>query len=78
MSTLELLDTKEAMQAAEQGWALQHVFDGVRWIVQALPLRFGAVFPHAEAAGAYVVRMARLGNPLAIKALRIIMQGAKS
>ena len=72
----DLLTIEETAEAADQGWLLQHVYDqGLkRWAVMVLPLQFGtAHLPTADAAGAFVVALARQGHTLAIKALRLVM-----
>ncbi len=55
------------------GWALQYVYDldTARWRVQVLTTN--PVHPNAEAAGAHVVGQARAGQPLATKAIRLVM-----
>lgn len=68
MSKSELLTPEEAAQAAAQGWSLSHVYDlaSSKWRVMVYAL------PCCEKAGLFVVNQARMGNPVAIKALRLI------
>lgn len=70
MSNYDLLTTNENLEAAAQGWNLQHVYDleSAKWRVMALG------HPSAETAGMFVVNQARMGSPLAQKALGLIMK----
>ncbi|NQW81317.1 MAG: hypothetical protein HQ445_09105 [Polaromonas sp.] len=74
--SFELLNAHEAAEAAALGWALHHVYDlrlG-RWSVAVLPARPGIEpLTSAAHAGAFVVGLARSGNALAVKALRLVM-----
>lgn len=76
----ELLQTHEAAEARSQGWLLTQVFDphSRRLTPQILPVSFGVPFKHARAATAWVVTRARGNDPLALKALRIVMQENKT
>lgn len=73
MSNLVLLSDLEAAQAAAQGWSLGHVYDldTAQWRVQVL----GS--PSAAACTEAVVGMARMGDPLAQKALSLVMNSNK-
>lgn len=73
----DLLTTDEDKLAASQGWGLHHVYDMnvSQWVIRVLPVAFQDPLPHAEAAGAYVVNLARQGQPVALKALRFLMHG---
>ena len=79
MSKLDLLQTHEAAEAHAQGWLLAQVFDprSLRLLPQILPVSFGHPFKHARAATAWVATRARGNDALALKALRIIVQGHK-
>ncbi len=71
-----MLTKDEEARAASQGWSLCHVYDLTkqRWALQI----FGV--PSAERAGQLVIQLARTGDALAQKALRLIMaehQGKK-
>lgn len=65
----DLLTTEESALAAQAGWSLNHVFDLTtnRWRVMVLGM------PNADLHGRNVVAHARMGNPLCIKALRLVM-----
>lgn len=80
MSKLDLLQTHEAAEASAQGWALVDVFDtrSSRLAPQILPIHFNGPFKHARAATAWVATRARSNDPLALKALRIVVQGHKT
>lgn len=62
-----LLTDLEDKTAATQGWGLYHVYDLAvsQWVIRVLP---------AEAAP-NVTNLARAGDALAIKTLRILMHG---
>lgn len=70
----DLLTIEEDQEAAASGWSLEYVYDikSGRWVVQILPLLFIKPFHYADAMATQVVGMARLGNPLALKALRLV------
>ncbi len=70
MSKQDLLTKEEDAAAQSQGWSLGHVYDlaSKKWSVQVYGM------PSCEKAGASVVNLARMGNPLAIKALRLIQE----
>lgn len=60
------------------GWTLGYVYDLKlgRWLVLVMPVTFGAApLPTAEAAGSFVISMARQGHALSIKAMRAVMAG---
>ena len=69
----DLLTIEEAKQAAAQGSSLEHVYDlsTARWRVMVLG------FPSAEAVGQQVIALARMGNPIAQKALGLVMNSNK-
>lgn len=62
-----LLTDEEDKAAAAQGWGLFHVYDlaVTQWVIRVLP---------AEASP-NVVNLAKTGDRLAVKALRILMHG---
>ena len=70
----DLLTIEEDKQAAAGGWSLEYVYDTKtsRWVVQILPRSFMKPFHFADAMAARVVGMARMGDPLSIKALRLM------
>ena len=70
MSKSDLLTVEEAKAAASQGWSLGHVYDLAtqRWRVMVL----GS--PSAEVVSQHVVHLARNGQPLALKALGLVMK----
>ena len=65
-----MLTPLETADAQAQGWSLNHVYDLAteKWRVMVLGM------PSAELAGQFVVNQARMGNPLAQKALRFVME----
>ena len=69
MSKSELLTQQETMMAAAQGWSLCHVYDldSNKWRLQIWGM------PSSEMIGQRVVAMARAGDGLATKALRLVM-----
>lgn len=71
MSNFDLLTKEEDVAAAAQGWNVYHVYEleAQKWVIRVLPAE---VVPG-------VINLAKQGNPLAIKALRLVMhgQGAK-
>lgn len=73
MSNAELLTILESAEAATQGWSLHHVYDleTSRWRVMVLGM------PSAEVAGQRVIAAARMGSPLAQKALSLVMNSNK-
>lgn len=76
MSKLELLNPKETAIAAAMGWSVRHVYDlrSARWLVLVMPAVLGsAPLPTAESAGIFVINLARQGNALAVKAMRLVM-----
>ena len=64
----ELLNVEEAAAAASQGWSLEHIYDlaSSRWRVVVYAM------PDCEKAGQFVVAQARMGNAVALKALRLV------
>lgn len=73
MSNSELLTILETTEATAQGWSLNHVYDleTSRWRVMVLGL------PSAETASQRVIAAARMGSPLAQKALSLVMNSNK-
>ena len=73
MANLDLLTSLECSQAASQGWSLHHVYDlkTARWLVMIL----GS--PSVDDTCARVVQQARAGDPLAQKALSLVMRSNK-
>lgn len=71
----DLLTSEEAATAAQQGWMVKNVYTNPqnRWQVQILPTQFDAMFPNADAAAVHVVGLARSGQQVATKALRLVM-----
>lgn len=70
----DLLTIEEDREAAASGWSLNYVYDAraERWAVQILPLIFAKPFEHADAMASQVIGLARIGHPLALKALRFV------
>ena len=62
-----LLSKEEDALAASQGWGLHHVYDMdvSQWVIRVLPAPVQT----------NVINAARQGNPLAIKALRLMTHG---
>ena len=79
MSNIDLLQDHEIAEARRQGWLVAQVFDTrtLRLAPQILPISFGEPFKHARAATAWVATRARANDFLALKALRIVVQGHK-
>lgn len=75
MSTLDLLTPVEAQHAAKSGWQLAHIADGRtgRLSVQILPLQFGGKFPNCEAVARHVIAVAQYGDPVARRALALVV-----
>lgn len=69
MSNLGLLTKEESLVAFAQGWSVHHVYEleAQKWVIRILP----------SDAAAGVVNLARQGNMLATKALRLVMHGAE-
>ncbi len=61
---LDLLTIEEDAAAAEQGWGLYHVYDA-KWVIRILP----------TTANELVVNLAKQGQRIPIKALRLLVQG---
>lgn len=74
ISMYDLLTTEEDKAAAALGWTVQYVFDleRGRWTVQILPKDFAPPFDRTDLVTSMVVGMARQGDKLSIKALRLI------
>jgi hypothetical protein len=75
MSNLDLLTNDETLQAEKEGWLVGYVYDPrtERCVAQVLPVRFAKPFATAESTAAYVIQRAKAGNPLALKALQLVM-----
>lgn len=69
MSKLDLLTKEENLVASALGWGLHHVYEleAQRWGIRILPADRAQV----------VVNLAKQGNPLATKALRLVMHGTE-
>jgi len=69
MSNFDLLTKEEALVAFAQGWSVHHVYEleTQKWGIRILP----------SDAAAGVVNLARQGNALALKALRLTVHGNK-
>lgn len=67
MSKFDLLNERDTAEAKSLGWTVDRIYhlDKAKWVVQIYP---------ADAALA-VVGMARNNNPLAIRALQLVMAG---
>lgn len=74
-----MLTPYETETARSQGWLLADVFDprSKKLRPQILPITFKPPFSRAEQATLFVVRRARENDPLALKAVRLIVQGQK-
>lgn len=72
----DLLSTNESAHAAAHGWLLSWVYDGRigKSFVEILASGSSPAVKHAEAARNHVVAQARMGDPTAIKALRLTVQ----
>lgn len=76
----DLLTKEEDHVAAGQGWGLHYVHDQQlkKWRVQILPVTFAPPLASAESAMKHVINLARTqGQPLAVKALRLMAHGAQ-
>ena len=71
----DLLSVEEDQAAAAHGWQLCLVYDLAtsRWLNQVLP--YDVRFTGAAHASAAVIEQAKSGSALALKALRLVMQG---
>ena len=71
----DLLSVEEDRVAANHGWQLCLVYDLAtsRWLNQVLP--YDVRFTGAAHASAAVIEQAKSGSALALKALRLVMQG---
>ncbi len=69
MSKCDLLTKEESLVASALGWGLHHVYEleAKRWGIRILPADRAQV----------VVNLAKQGNPLALKALRLTVHGNK-
>lgn len=67
MSNLGLLTKEEDALAASQGWGVHHIYEleTQKWVIRILP----------STVAQSIVNLARQGNPLATKALRLVMHG---
>lgn len=67
-----MLNDADRAQAAEQGWELQHVYDLTKrkLVLTVMPVHFPAV--SAWAARDELIRRAKRGEQLALRALKII------
>lgn len=63
----DLLSVEEDKAAAAQGWGIHHVYEleAQKWVVRVLPVEAAPV----------VVNLAKAGDRLALKALRILTHG---
>lgn len=63
----DLLSAEEDKAAAAQGWGIHHVYEleAQKWVVRVLPVEAAPV----------VVNLAKAGDRLALKALRILTHG---
>lgn len=79
MSKFDLLTEHEAASARQQGWLLCPVYclNKKRWQNTILPVEFKAPFNNASKMGAWVISRARQGDALALKALRLLVQGTQ-
>ena len=70
----DLLTTKEAEQAAQQGWQLCHVFDAAtsKWLVEVLPTKDSKVHS-AKRMQATVLGLARERDVVALRAMSLVM-----
>jgi hypothetical protein len=75
MSKSDLFTSSETEAAAADGWLICDVYDLQKKVLrrQIFPTRFPQV--SVEQAGRHVVANARLGNKLALKALRLLNEG---
>lgn len=64
---LDLLTIEEDKVAAAQGWGVYHIYDMAvdQWAVRVLPVT----------AQPNIIILAKQGNSLAVKALRLVMHG---
>lgn len=70
----DLFTVEEDKEAAASGWSLNYVYDtkNQRWATQIFPLVFAKPFECADAMASQVIGLARMGHPLALKALRFV------
>lgn len=82
MSNHDLLSEHEIREAASQGWSVCTVVDQaagrMRLRPQILPLEFKPPFSTAEKASRWVIQRAQQGDKLALRALRLVVQGNKA
>jgi hypothetical protein len=76
---INLLTDLEILAARSQGWMLAEVFDlkAKRLVHQVLPVTFKTPFDTARKASDFVIKRARAGDHVALKALQLVMQGLK-
>lgn len=67
MSNCDLLTKDERAAAANLGWDVHHVYEleTRKWGIRILP----------TTSLGHVINLAKLGNPLATKALKLVMHG---
>lgn len=73
----DLLSPTEVEIARSQGWGLHHVYDSAakQWVVRIMPASFNPKISNVETAMQHVVGIAKSGDALAIKALRLMVHG---
>ena len=73
----DLLTIEEDKVAASQGWGIFHVYDqDVRqWVIRILSMGLQPPHNHSEGAAQHVVGLARMGQPVAQRALQIYSHG---
>lgn len=73
----DLLTAQEDAYAAAQGWTLEYVYGAAqqRCQIQILPYWGETQFKNAHEANLFVVSRARIGDPLHLKALRLLTKG---
>ena len=73
----DLMTPDEDKAAASQGWGLHHVFDldTSKWVIRVLSQGLSEPHNHSEGASLHVVNLARQGQPVAQKALKLLMHG---
>ena len=74
---LDLLSESEDHAAALRGWSVEYVYDAARKRVDVvmLPKTFSKQFPHTEALIRAVVKDARQGDQLCMRALQLVARG---
>ena len=73
----DLMTTEEDKVAASQGWGLHHVYDldTSAWVIKVLSQGLNPPHNNSDGAGIHVVALARAGQPVAQKALKLLMHG---